>query len=467
MLKKYFLPLLISIFIFSCNGIDYITDESAKLSFSVDTVMFDTVFTTIGSATERLMVHNEHDLPIIITSINLAGGSNSSYRLNIDGIPDNKATEIEIAAHDSMYIFVEVTVDPNRDQMVEQDSIIFVTNGNYQDVDLVAFGQDVNLINGEIIGSQIWTNEKPYLIYNSMLVDTLETLQIEQGTQLYFHQDSYLFVKGSLIVNGTLDLPVTFQGDRLESYYDEGPGQWGGIWLAAGSHDNFINFAKIKNANYGIRIDTLVNPSVPNLTLLNTEIVHHTIAGIYALGTNIVAANCLIADCGVYSVALLLGGNYSFFNCTIANYWKWGPRLGPALALNNYLTYNNIDHYWGHLSASFANCIIWGSQESEFVPDAFNIEGGMSFTFDHCVARVKPEIYQSIQNLFLDCKVNKNFGFKAVEDYDFRLDTLSSAKDSANLQVITNNIGILQFDLEGNDRLIDAGPDIGVYERIE
>jgi hypothetical protein len=164
----------------------------------------------------------------------------------------------------------------------------------------------------------------------------------------------------------------------------------------------------------------------------------------------------------------LLGGNYVFYQCTIANYWKWGARRGPALALNNYLTIKNIDYYWGPLSAAFVNCVIWGGQENEFVPDAFDIEGSMSFIFDHCVAKLDTGLYHTYEPLFVESVVNDTtFHFKSTEEYDFRLDTLSPARNKARLDIITNNIEILQFDLDGNDRLSDEGPDIGVYERVE
>lgn len=468
MLKKISIPIILLFFVLACNKVEYITDDSAKLSFSVDTVMFDTVFNTIGSSTKKLMVYNKHDLPIKISSIRLAEGNNSSYRLNINGISSNDAKEIELESQDSMYIFIEVTVDPGKSSMVEQDSIIFLTNGNYQDVDLVAFGREINLINGEVIKSQVWSNEKPYLIYNSVLLDTLEQLIINPGTEIYFHKESFMYIKGSLKVNGTFEEPVLFQGDRLEDLYDEWPGQWGGIHLLNGSYENFINYAIIKNAKYGVRIDTLVNPNIPTLTILNSDIQHHSIAGIYALGTFVVAANCLIADCGFYSVGLLLGGNYTFYQCTIANNWAWGTRRGPALVFNNYLEIDNVEHFWGYFSASFANCIIWGNLESEFIPDAHNTENGMSFVFDHCLARVDSAIYDAYKPLFVESIVNDlNFKFVNAEEFNYRLDTLSPAKDKANIEVITNNIEILQFDLEGNNRLSDENPDIGVYERVE
>ena len=172
LLYLLFLPLIFLI-VFSCRETEQFTDSpTATLTFSTDTVQFDTVFTTIGSATLQFRFYNPNN-KAVKTTIALAGGSGSYYRLNIDGQSVREINDYEIMPNDSAYIFVEVNVDPDRDEMVEKDSVIFITNGNHQDIKLIAFGQDVHLINGEVIETDTWTNEKPYLIYNSMLVDSI------------------------------------------------------------------------------------------------------------------------------------------------------------------------------------------------------------------------------------------------------------------------------------------------------
>jgi len=209
--KILILPVILLIILFSCGKNDPIVNPDAKLEFSTDTVLFDTIFTTIGSTTQNFRVYNPHKQPIIIDRIRLGGKQGTTYRLNINGRVTSELEQVEIPAEDSIFIFVEVTLNPNsiNTPLIVQDSIIFQTNGNTQDVKLIAFGQDVHLINGEIIKSQRWINDKPYLVYNSMLVDSLETLTIEAGTRIHFHKRSSLLVQGTLIVNGTAEEPVS------------------------------------------------------------------------------------------------------------------------------------------------------------------------------------------------------------------------------------------------------------------
>jgi hypothetical protein len=467
----YLLIIVITAGFFSCEKLEVIKDPDARLHFSGDTVYFDTIFTTIGSTTKQLRVYNRYNQPLKITSIELAGGQGSVFRLNIDGIPGNTARDIEIPPKDSIYIFVGVTLDPNNADslLLIQDSIVFVTNGNVQDVNLVAWGQDVHLINGEIIGSETWTNDKPYLVFNSMLVDTNEVLTIEEGVIVHFHRNSYLYVAGSLIVNGTKDYPVTFQGDRLEQLYRDIPGQWDGLWLLPGSHDNRINYAIIKNGIIGIESDTLSSLNVPTLEISNSIIINMSAVGILGLGTTIKASNCVIGNCGQFALALLIGGSYEFYHCTITNYWGSHPgqptiRSTPAVALNNYYKDINDNYQIRPIEkAFFGNCIIYGSRDSEFEIDSFP-HSILNYEFDHCVTRIDPEkLDLSDQTRFKTIYNNENPNFISINDNDYQLDTLSSAKDRGLIDYAL----LYNLDLLGVSRLDDAGPDIGAYERVE
>ncbi|HUW92644.1 MAG TPA: hypothetical protein VMV74_05735, partial [Bacteroidales bacterium] len=57
------------------------------VTFSCDTVYFDTVFSTIGSVTMEFRAINRNSEPLLIDRIYLGGGSGSPFRLNIDGEP--------------------------------------------------------------------------------------------------------------------------------------------------------------------------------------------------------------------------------------------------------------------------------------------------------------------------------------------------------------------------------------------
>ncbi len=462
---RFIYYLLFTVIIFSCQEEKFFSSDNAELKFSTDTIMFDTIFTNIGSSTQFFTVHNPYNKSIKISSISLAGSNNSTYRLNIDGYIGNKLDNIELQAKDSLYIFVELTIDPNNTDLplVVKDSIFFLTNGNKQYVNLIAWGQDVHLINEKIVQTQTWENDKPYLIYNSMMVDTNSILTIKSGARLYFHNKSRLYVAGTLIANGTIDERIIFSGDRIEEQYSDIPGQWDGIWFMSGSKDNIIKYAEIKNAIIGIQVDTIANIAKPTLDLTNTKIENMTSMGIYAQGSTIKAHNCVISNCGQYAIALTLGGDYEFIHCTIANYWNYSTRNTSSLLLNNYYTdINNNIQLRALNNAYFGNCIIYGNKENEIVLDN-NTNIDFNFKFDHCLVKIDPQTQTTNSEHFEEIIKNITPNFISKFDYNFQLDTLSVAKDIGKFEIGE----LFPFDINGNSRILDNGPDLGAFERIE
>src|SRR3989338_1538255 len=108
--------------------------SSGNLAFSADTLVFDTVFTTIGSTTKKLKIYNKDSKTLNIESIELEGGANSPFRINVDGLSGINFSNLEIEGKDSLFIFVEVTLDPNNqtNPLVIEDRIRFRTNGQDQ-----------------------------------------------------------------------------------------------------------------------------------------------------------------------------------------------------------------------------------------------------------------------------------------------------------------------------------------------
>ena len=105
------------------------TDPSLSLSFSTDTLRFDTVFSGIESITAQVRVRNDNKKAILLDQIALAGGKTSQFRLNVDGMSnaDSKVQNITIPAKDSIFIFVEVTARQTNQStpLVIRDSIVF------------------------------------------------------------------------------------------------------------------------------------------------------------------------------------------------------------------------------------------------------------------------------------------------------------------------------------------------------
>jgi hypothetical protein len=459
-------------YLFSCEDEKYLSSSDVKLRFSTDTVMFDTVFTTLGSTTEHLKIYNPYNQKLLISSVRLAKGEMSNFRLNINGVSANEVKDLEIAPFDSVYIFVEVTVDPNGQNLplVVKDSILFVTNSNHQDVDLVAWGQDFKLIKQKKLQTTTWTNEKPYLVYNYAFVDSNATLTIEPGTKIFFHKDAGLYVKGRIVAKGTVDNPIVFQGDRLEDVYANIPDQWSQILLYSGSKNNEFSNVEIKNANIGLQVGNIEDEGFATVKLYNTKIQNMAYAGIFAMKSEIEAQNCLITNCGSFAVALLVGGSYEFIHSTIANYWggySSKVRSTPSVLIQNFVSVKKDQpDYVGDLSkATFSNCIITGNvfDQNELLLVKRN-DALFNYKFDRCILQVADTFKTSNEEHYLN--IMKGINPKFVDPYkkfNFELDTLSPAKDSGKVTIGR----LVPADLKGRDRLLDKGPDIGALERQE
>ena len=461
--------------LFSCEDEGYLNSPDARLYFSADTITFDTVFTTIGSTTQRFTVHNTYDENILISRIRLSGGEFSSFRLNINGEVANDIYEVEIPAKDSIFIFIEVTIDPTGQNlpMVVQDSIEFTTNSNVQNIQLVAYGQDFKLVRAETIKTTTWTAEKPYLIYDYAYVDSTSVLTIEPGTKVYFHKGAGLYVKGKVKANGTFQEQIHFIPDRLEVAYKNIPDQWNGIVLFSGSHDNVFNFCNIRNGNIGLQVGTIENDGYASARITNTKIENMAYAGLFAIKSKINAYNDVIANCGFYAVALVVGGDYQFNHTTIANYWgnyTTKSRSTSSLVISNVLIIEDSKGgavvYNGELeNATFGNSIIYGNNIQE-IELGNNGKNKFNFKFENCIMQVADTFNTSNKDRFINILKGQKYDPLFVDpykEYNYQLDTLSPAKD-----VGKQEIGLLfEYDILNQDRTADKAPDLGAYERIE
>ncbi len=451
----------------------YVEGTEATLEFTLDTLFFDTVFTTVGTVTKSFRVKNPHNQFISIDEISLAGGAASVFRVNVDGDHGIQFSGVDIAPRDSLFVFVEATLDPNgSDEILRiQDSIVFMTQGKLQDIDLVAWGQDVHMIGElDIDVPTVWTSDKPYLVIDYVYVDSLASLSIDPGAKVHMHKDAFIFVDGSLQVNGTRDEPVWFGGDRLEEFYERIPGQWGFIYLSGSSNNNVISNAEIHNGTIGVLISSPPESgTLPDLEISNTLINRMSSSGIYALNAAVIGHNLVIGDCGGSSLALIYGGDYQFTHSTFANFWPSGfsNRQLPAVLLMDYfITYVDgepIAYVDGQFdNAEFRNSIIYGAHPMELLIDSYyNLQ--LNYSFDYCLTRIHEDSVSYLNDpLITNILNNQNPLFDSIP-VNYELDTLSPAIDAG---LPTHAISF-PFDLKGNSRLDDEAPDLGAYERID
>lgn len=453
----------------SCKKQRFLT-EGANLSFSVDTLKFDTVFTSIGSFTNSFKIYNNDDRPVKINSIKLLNGSASVFRMNVDGVPTKDIQDIELAGNDSIYVFVAVTIDPTTGTLpflVEEKIQVTLNEKQYQ-IPLEAYGQDAHYIVDSVLTSNTWINDKPYVIIHSALVDSGEILTIQKGCRIYMHQDSKLYVAGTLRAFGTKKDSIIFQGDRLDrSYfgYRDFPGEWGGLVFTRSSVLNNLNYCVIKNAgnNTGAGYPSAIHVSkaneymiAPMLEMNNCQVYNSSAYGIIGIAAQLRIANSLIHSCNLQCLALIEGGEYDFSYCTIANYGGIGINHAqePVFAAINFREVSSNTYVGSNLKANFKNCIIYGSLDDEA---AFNQLNTWTYdmTFDHCLLRRTGTFptYVTRNN----CLLNQDPQFKETGKNNFHPLTTSPVK---NAGIFTQ---YYLLDLDGKTRSMTT-PSIGCYE---
>jgi len=465
----------------SCQKDEINTDPGFMLEFSQDTIFFDTVFTSLGSITQSITVHNKSNQKVNISSIRLAGGTASFYRINVDGIASHEVLDIELGANDSMYIFCRVTIDPTdtRSPFVVKDSLVFETNGNIQDVDLVSWGQNAHYILADsyipgfpkykIIAHEnetvTWTADRPYVIYGFAVVDSTGRLEIERGARIFFHNNSGLWIYkgGSIKAKGTADKPIVFQGDRLEEFYNDLPGQWDRIWINEGAINNEIDYAIIRNGFIGLQLETLQEQMGNQLILSNTRIENMTGYGILTRFYNMTAYNNVVTNCGQYLAAFTWGGIYDIRQCTFANYWSSSVRVTPSIVLNNYAVDADDVVYPFEFQGYFGNNVFDGRNDDELL--LLGDEGApFSYHFDNCLIRTLLDV--SDPENFTGCLVNEDSLYIDYLANNYQPDTLSPLIDAGSPGVITESFFDLGRDIIEGTRERDL-PDIGAYEFVK
>ncbi len=472
---KYILFLfLVFVLASSCRKDVEFTNSPVSLTFSTDTINFDTIFSLkdsgkIGlpkSITLRLIVTNPNE-SAIKTSIQMEGNQNGLFKLNADGISGNgnlqKIENIEILGKDSIYIFVQTYINPLNftpsDEFAVVDSILFTTNGNRQKVVTVSYPQDANYFQSETLkGNEIWTIEKPFVIYDDILVDKGATLTINPGVKIYSHNNSTIYVAGTIKILGTIDNPVVLQGDRLDDDYKEVSNQWNGIHILSTSVNNVISCAIIKNGFIGIRVDSLSMNLNPKLELSQTIIQDMGAVGLLSYSAHVKATNNLISNCGQYCFLGDLGGKYEFTFNTFAATGGTQARKNATFTITNTPfrdANNNITVF--PLSYTLINNIIWGSNDDEinFVRD----EQGITNTAIVKNNNIKSELFRD-ELLANSANINSNQitldpSFVDANKKNYKIKGGSVCSGQGN-----KSTGI-SFDITNKFR---SNPSIGAYE---
>ncbi len=468
----------------SCYKEKFTSEQGDKLTFSADTLSFDTVLTSISTVTRYFKVYNPHNLSINIEEVSLTGPQAEFFTLNVDGLAGDVIRDVTIRPNDSIYVFAEAIIDPDLPQSISpfvlETDVVFKYNGNEDKVLVVAWGQNANYIPGPHtpnrisllscdLGEETWDDPRPYVLYGTLLIDSC-TLILPAGTRLYVHGGIannqlgiynegliYTLPHGHIRTEGTLENPVIIRDDRIEPDHD---GEWAGIRLGPESGPHFFTHTHITSGIVGISADSASTVDISYSTIAFTGG-----PGFFARHANATITNSLFYENGAQAVALTFGGNYTIDYCTMANFGN----DREAILMNNFFCSDALcseGAILNKLNSRIRNTIMIGSSSDEvWIVDGSEPSSGLLdiqmnnnivVVDELLLAENFPQFFEEMCHDCFEYNFNDTL-FVDIDKYDFHLDTSSIAEMKAlPIPGITDD-----KDRKVRDAVL---PDIGCYE---
>lgn len=466
-LKMLPLATILSLLILSGLGgciSDSLTTSSADvLSFSTDVVEFDTVFTGQGTPTARLKVFNRAKKGVNISSIRFKN-PDGGFAMNVDGVSGESFRDVEIRGGDSIFVFVECFIDPTEanEPFLREDEIVFVTNGVTQTIRCEAYGQNVNRMKGVTLSEDLtMTADRPYVVFDSLVVPEGKILAIEPGARVLFHDKASLIVRGTLDARGEAEKLIQMRGDRLDNVlpdvgYDIMAGQWEGIVIAPESYDNRLEYVDMRSTVSGLKCEEGPDPERTKLTIVNSWL-HNSQGHVLETAHNRVEAYGVCFSEAALSVVSLAGGVNTFSQCTVANNYLFSAISGPLIELGHLRpSEENPVPDKALLELSFDNGVVCSPYTGPLNEDdltgtgatfrytVFGVGGRDDDNFLNCLWETDPDF----------CTVRSDYYF----NYHVRPDSPIIGKgDPALIPVLS------ETDMDGAERLIDGAVTPGAY----
>ena len=448
----------------SCIDDGMTTSSADVLAFSRDTVNFDTVFTDLGTPTARLIVKNPAKKGINISSIRFKD-PDTRFTLNVDGVSGSEFHDVEIRGRDSIFVFIECYIPETQGASpgLVADDLEFITNGVTQNVRVEAYGQNVTRLRNLLIMNDMkLTAERPYVIFDSLVVTKGATLTVEPGAQLLFHDGAGIVVEGRLDARGTADRKIDMRGDRLDNVlpdveYDIMAGQWKGIRIAAGSFDNRLEYVDMRSTTAGLRVDSCSDLSRQKLTLGNSWLHNSQGNVLRSVHARVDAYGCCFSE-AADAVVSLRGGEHEFLQCTFANNYLFSAIRGPLVELSHLTAEDAEAVPLPLMKATFANSILYGLCDDLNVGDL--ADTGVWFRYTSFKAAGEDDEH------FVSCLWDTDPMFytdRPIYYFNYRLKDDSPVKAAGDKALVT---GVVRLDMDGVDRLRDGAPSLGAYQFV-
>lgn len=468
-LYSYIFPLLLIVALTACNdNDDFAASRNDLLTFGLDTVKMDTVFSRVPASTRSFWIYNNTGSGIKCSNVRLQKGNQTGFRVNVDGIYlgetyGYQSNDISVRKGDSIRVFVELTSHSSgslNPQQVEDNLVFTLESGVQQTVNLNAWTWDAQIMQTMRIERDTIidnSNKSPIVMYGDIIVDSLATLTIAPGSTIYFHDNAGIKVYGRLDCKGAAENNVVLRGDRLDRMfdylpYDNLPGRWQGVHLFESSYDNTIELTDLHGAMNGIVCDSC-NIEKSTLRLVNSTLHNCQGYGLRIDNAKVEVENCQITNT-LNDCLALFGGSASLLHVTLAQFYPFDSNRGAALRFSA----DNGRHL---RMLDVRNSIITGYGDDVIMGEHVDTTLTFNYHFAYSLLRT-PEVNDTIafeKVIWEDTEDTiisgtKNFMNIDIDflRYDFHLDSVSKAYNAANPAWLLpiNRYGIRRKDDEKN-----------------
>ena len=433
--------LFVWIFFSSCrNQNELFTDNPEALRFSEDAIVFDTILAGVPTATKRLRVYNPNKRAVRINEVFLGSGSPENYSLLLNAEQGIRFSNVSILGGDSLLIIVRANIqNKDTDDLYQAlDSIVFALPRQFQNVKLLTWAENVNVINGEIPCNTIWTAQRPYLLQGNARIRSTCSLRIEKGTRIYAFNNAVLENLGNLRIEGSPDSNVVFRYFRKEANFTNVLGVWRGLRLRKSS-ENILRYTNISNANVGILVDST------NALLEGVSLQSMSEAALVGFRARIFMRNSLLNNSITRLLQASNGGEYEFVHCTFANYEFFFNRQDEAGSI--FINQVGADT----MKIRLFNNIFWGNLNDEVIFSGEKID--LSAANNIFRTRFYEEALNTNNNLL---NIRADSLFRNPRRFDYSLPSISPAiSKGINTSITTDILG----------KTRKNPPDIGAFER--
>lgn len=452
------LPIIMALCLPACIDDDFTTSPNDTLTFSTDTVTFDTVFTDLGTPTARLLVFNHAKKAVNISSIRFRKADQSNFQMNVDGMSGKEFSDVEIRGGDSIYVFIECFIPENQNDepALVEDQLEFVTNGVTQQVQVEAYGQNVTRMRAvTLTENTTLTADRPYVVFDSLVVSEGAVLTVEPGARLLFHDKARLTVRGRINASGAPGKMIQMRGDRSDKvltdlWYTDMSAQWDGMYIAPESFDNVLEYVDMRSTTTGLTVDSTGITDRRKLLLHNAWL-HNSAGNVLTSRHAWVDAYGVCFSEAAEAVVHLVGGRHTMVQCTFANNYLFAAPRKSIITLEG-LTAEDTN---APMVASFENSIVAGMGGPITPGDLtdtnvylhyvlFDAQGENDDHFIDCLWDKDP--------LFLTDRPIYYFNYHVLED--------SPALEAGNSVYITD---LSLIDMDGNNRMDAYAPTLGAY----